>query len=73
MFSIQQKREISEKVQQILRETHHPELPSGEITFLLHVSGAEDWSWADIRNNGAVENPEVNIWNELQSVTRKKQ
>jgi len=66
MFSVQQKREISEKVQAILRETGHPELPSGEISFLLHVDGAENWSWADIRNNGAVENPGVNIWNELQ-------
>ena len=64
MFSIQQKREISEKVQQILRETNHPELPSTEISFLLHIDGAESWSWADIRNNGAVLNPTVNPWNE---------
>ena len=64
MFSIQQKREISEKVQQILRETNHPELPSTEISFLLHIDGAESWSWADIRNNGVVLNPTVNPWNE---------
>lgn len=66
MFSVNQKRIIAEKVQQILRETNHPELPEGEIQFLLHVNGAESWSWADIRNNGAVAKPSVNPWNETQ-------
>ena len=65
MFSVQQKREIADKVQKILRETNHPELPDGEIFFELHVFGAEEWSWADIKNNGAVENPDVNPWNEF--------
>lgn len=66
MFSIRQKREIASKVQQLLRETQHPELPEGEIQFSLHVEGAEKWSWTDIRNNGAVIIPDVNLWNELQ-------
>jgi len=66
MFSIRQKREIADKVQTILRETHHPELPDGEIQFRLHVDGAEAWSWADITNNGAVPLPGVNPWNEAQ-------
>ena len=65
MFSVRQKREISDKVQAILRETNHPELPDGEIKFLLHVDSAESWSWADIRNNGDVPNPSINIHNEL--------
>ena len=65
MFSVNQKREISEKVQKILKETNHPELPEGEIQFSLHVDGAESWSWADIKNNGAVQNPGVNPWNEM--------
>jgi hypothetical protein len=65
MFSVRQKREISDKVQAILRETNHPELPAGEINFSLHVDGAESWSWADIRNNGEVLNPGINIHNEL--------
>lgn len=64
MFSIRQKRQIAEQVQQILRATKHPELPDGEIQFNLHVTGAESWSWADIRNNGAVADPEINPWNE---------
>lgn len=66
MFSVQQKRDISEAVQKILRATNHPELPKDEIQFLLHVDGAEDWSWADIRNNGAVKEPTINPWNEMQ-------
>ena len=44
MFSVQQKREIADKVQAILKETNHPELPEGEIKFRLRVEGAEDWS-----------------------------
>jgi hypothetical protein len=66
MFSVAQKRRIADAVQQILRETNHPELPAGEISFRLHVDGAESWSWADIRNNGAVDRPGCNPWNESQ-------
>jgi len=68
MFSVQQKRDISDAVQKILRATMHAELPvSGEISFLLHVDGAESWSWADIKNNGAVGDPGVNPHNELMA------
>ena len=71
MFSVRQKREIADKVQAILRETNHPELPEGEILFQLGVKGAESWSWAVIRNNGAVTNPGVNPWNEKQDSQNK--
>jgi hypothetical protein len=64
MFSVTQKRAISDAVQKILRDTCHPELPEGEIQFHLHVDGAESWSWADINNNGTVLNPGVNPYNE---------
>jgi len=67
MFSVRQKREISEAVQKALRATKHPELPEDEIQFTLHVDGAASWSWADIRNNGAVPDPDVNPWNEAQA------
>lgn len=66
MFSVQQKRDIAEKVQQVLRSTNHPELPEGEIQFELHVVGATSMSWADIRNNAAVPSPGVNPHNEAQ-------
>ena len=68
MFSVQQKRDIAEKVQVILRETGHPELPEDEIQFKLHIYGAVEWSWADIQNNGAVETPHVNRHNEAAAV-----
>ncbi|MCK9569137.1 hypothetical protein M0R72_09360 [Candidatus Pacearchaeota archaeon] len=66
MFSVRQKREIADKIQKVLRETNHPELPKGEIQFQLRVVGAESWSWADICNNGAVTSPGINPWNEQQ-------
>ena len=66
MFSIRQKRMISEQVQAILRETGHPELPVGEITFKLHVRGVEHWSYAHIHNNSAVTVPSINPHNEAQ-------
>jgi len=68
MFSVKQKREISDAIQKILKKTNHPELPKGEIKFLLHVKGAESWSWADIKNNGSVINPSVNLHNEKQDI-----
>lgn len=67
MFSVEQKRSISRAVQQVLRDTNHPELPTGEIQFKLHVDGAENWSWADIKNNGAVPVPDVNPHNEAMT------
>ena len=66
MFSIQEKRAISEAIQKILRETNHPELPEGEIVFEIHIKGAASWSWADIRNNGAVYTASINPHNESQ-------
>lgn len=67
MFSVAEKRAIADAVQQVLRATGHPELPPGEIQFALHVAGAESWSWADIRNNGAVTKPAINPHNEAQA------
>jgi len=64
MFSIQQKREIADEIQKILQGTGHPELPEGEIEFHIHVKGADYWYWADIRNNGHVNSPKINQWNE---------
>jgi hypothetical protein len=66
MFSVQQKREIADKIQKILRDTNHPELPKGEIQFSIHIDGAESWSWADIKNNGSITDPSINLWNEMQ-------
>ncbi len=67
MFSVQQKRDISDAIQKILRDTEHPELPEHEIRFIIHVEGAASWSWADIKNNGSITNPDVNPHNEAQA------
>jgi len=72
MFSVRQKRKIAEEIQNILRATCHPELPCGEITFSLHVEGAETWSFAYIRNNGDIKVPAVNPHNEAQDVSVEK-
>ena len=66
MFSVQQKRSIASQVQRILRDTNHQELPEGEISFTLYVSGKGPLSWAHIQNNGNVITPDINPWNELQ-------
>lgn len=71
MFSVEQKRHIAREVQRILAETKHPELPNGEINFHLHVMGAENWSWADIKNNSQVINPSINPHNERQATLDK--
>ena len=65
MFSLKEKRQISDSVQKILRATNHPELPEGEIEFTLNVKGKESWSWANIINNERCQNPEINPWNEM--------
>jgi len=67
MFSVEQKRSISDSIQKIIKETNHPELPEGEVKFSIHIDGKEAWSWADIENNGAVSNPSINPWNEKQA------
>ena len=66
MFLVRQKREISAAVQKILRDTAHPELPKGEIHFVLEVSGSTPMSRAVIQNNGAVAVPGINPHNESQ-------
>jgi len=60
MFSIREKRIISQKIQEAIKATKHPELPEGEVTFEIRIEGATGWSWAVIKNNGAVENPGIN-------------
>ena len=54
MFTTEQKREISDKIQSLLRETNDPKLPTGEITFTISVRSADAQSFGTIQNNGAV-------------------
>jgi len=73
MFSSRQKQEIAAGVQLLLRATNHPELSEGEISFQLHVDGAESWAWANIRNNGCytpTNKPSINPENEAQDLRK---
>lgn len=70
MFSPELKAIISREVSRILENIPHIELPNGEVHFILHVDGAEDWSWANIRNEGDRNLPVPNIL--IQNLTVKK-
>ena len=58
MLNIHVKKELVEVIQTLLQNVNDSELPDGEISFILHVDGAEGWSWANIRN-AADKNVEV--------------
>lgn len=69
MFSVKQKQEIAEKIEKILLDLNHPEMPEERPVFTLKVNGKEHWSFAVIVSNWIFnkENPpSVNPWNEAQ-------
>lgn len=67
MFSISEKRKIAEEIEKLLLSFNHPEMPKDRPIFKLRVEGKESWSFADIRPNWLVDNPEkdANPWNEV--------
>lgn len=72
MFSMEEKQVIAGKIQELLLGFHHPEMPTENPNFHLHVEGKEGWSWADIKPNWTYsdENPPVNReWNEYSRET----
>jgi len=72
MFSLQQKREIAAKVEAILLEYHHPEMPTEKPRFSIKIEGIHDECWAVIFPNwiyeDGLEKPTVNVHNELQAM-----
>lgn len=68
MFSMKEKRQLSDKIQRLIRETNHPELPEAgtEIEFHIRICGRESWSFCDIKNNAAAPSPSINPWNEAR-------
>jgi len=72
MFSLQQKRYIAAKIERLLLEIGHPEMPTEKPRFKLHVDGKADWSYADIEPNwtfdDATEKPGVNPHNEFMAI-----
>ena len=65
MFSIQEKRKISEAVEKVLLELGHPEMPLDKPLFILKVQGKEEWSYATILPNWSVTGDGANTWNEV--------
>ena len=67
MFSVAEKKKISEEIEKLLLSLNHPEMPKEKPSFRLHVDGKEAWSWADIKPNWKYSdtNPRVNPWNEV--------
>lgn len=68
MFSLEQKKEISKKVEELLLSFNHPEMPKEKLDFNLHIIGKESWSWADIKPNWIFNDanpPSVNPFNEM--------
>lgn len=51
MFSLEQKKQISEAVEKTLLSFDHPEMPKEKPDFTLSVKGKESWSWAEIKPN----------------------
>jgi len=67
MFSVKEKQEIAQLIEDHLIKLNHPEMPKERPSFNLHVRGAESWSWAEITPNWkySKENPpDINPWNE---------
>lgn len=55
MFSPKEKQFIAAAVEKAILSLNHPEMPKSNPAFILHVVGAEDWSWADIKPNWTFE------------------
>jgi len=67
MFSLKEKQFIAAELEKILLSLHHPEMPTLNPSFSLHVDGKEPWSWADIKPNWTFNDanpPAVNPFNE---------
>lgn len=66
MFSQTEKKQIAAKIEELLLSLNHPEMPDEKPEFHIHVKGATQYSWADIKPNWHFEvvPPVTNDWNE---------
>lgn len=68
MFSVAEKRQIAEKLEEVLLSLNHPEMPTEKPKFRLHIDGKAAWSWADIEPNWVFDDghktPQINPFNE---------
>ena len=58
MFEPHQKNLIAGVIEKLLLSLNHPEMPKEKPRFILHVDGAESWSWADIEPNWKIKENE---------------
>jgi len=68
MFSMKEKQFIAAEIEKLLLSLDHPEMPKSKPRFTLNVTGAEDFSWAEIKPNWTFDEanpPGVNPWNEV--------
>lgn len=75
MFSIKEKQKLAEKIEKLLLDLHHPEMPKGKPMFELTVQGKEPWSFASIKPNWTFSDknpPGINPWNESARELLKK-
>lgn len=71
MFSTKEKIHIAKKIEEILLELNHPEMPAEKPKFSLHVSGKESWSWADIEPNWVFEDGKKMGYNPFNEDSRE--
>ncbi len=66
MFSMEEKKQIAKKLEELLLSFNHPEMPKEKPMFHLRIDGKESWSWAEIQPNWKFEDkePSINPWNE---------
>lgn len=71
MFSMEQKRKISEIVEKAILKLNHPEMPKEKPKFKLHIDGEKSWSFADIKPNWVFDDehkkPGINPFNEINT------
>jgi len=69
MFSVNEKRMIAQKIEELLLSLDHPEMPKEKPSFKIHIEGKESWSWADIEPNWVFDDGKkemgVNLFNEV--------
>ncbi len=70
MFSVQEKKEIARKIEELLLELSHPEMPDEKLKFLLQVHGKEPWSWANIEPNWFFEDGKEMGYNPFNEISR---
>jgi len=75
MFSFKEKQIIADKIEKILLDLKHPEMPDNMPIFELHVEGKERWSWTNIAPNWTFKDgnkPSINLFNEIARKLRPK-